>query len=139
MAHPRMYDEADPLLARLRSLCAELPGSVEKESWGRPTFRAPVKLYALYGASQERPTGLVFKPDEDERPALLADDRFFSPPYFGPSGWLAVDLAPDVDWDEVSELLASSYRQVATTALLTELDRRRPPVPARHETEDRDA
>lgn len=126
MAHPRVYDDDDPLLAHLRDLCAALPGSIEKEAWGRPTFRGPKKIFAVYGASPDRPTALVFKPDQDERPALLGDPRFFKPPYFGPSGWLALDLAPDVDWDEVAELLMSSYRQMTTVALLRELDAARP-------------
>lgn len=121
MSHPRMFDEVDPVLARLRTLCAALPGSQEKEAWGRPTFRAP-KIYAVYGAHHDHPTALIFKPDDDERPALLDDDRFFVPAYYGPSGWLALDLAPDADWDEVAELLASSYRQVAPARLVAELD-----------------
>ncbi len=121
MAHPRMYDDADPLLGRLRAITGALPGTVEKESWGRPTFRVP-KIYAVYGSGKDRPNALIFKPDEDERDALLDDARFFSPPYFGPSGWLALDLTPDADWLEVAELLASSYRQVAAPALVRDLD-----------------
>jgi hypothetical protein len=39
-------------------------------------------------------------------------------PYFGPDGWLALDLeAGPVDWDEVRELADASYRQVAKHAL----------------------
>jgi hypothetical protein len=34
---------------------------------------------------------VIFKPDSDDRLALLDDDRFYSPPYWGPSGWLALD------------------------------------------------
>ena len=119
-----MYDPADPALASLRALTSTLPGTTEKESWGRPTFRAPTKIYAVYGAGQERPHGLIIKPEPDERPALLADARFFSPPYFGPSGWLALDLDLDagIDWLEIVELLASSYRQVASATLVSTLD-----------------
>ncbi|WP_188079055.1 MmcQ/YjbR family DNA-binding protein [Actinotalea subterranea] len=127
MAHPRMYDDADALLVRLRALCEALPGTVEKESWGRPTFRAPTKIYAVYGSGTDRPTALLFKPDDDERPALLEDDRFFSPPYFGPAGWLALDLHDDADWDEIAELVTSSYLQVAPPTLARELDPARLP------------
>jgi predicted DNA-binding protein (MmcQ/YjbR family) len=121
VAHPRMYDDGDPLLARLRALCAALPGSVEKEAWGRPTFRAP-KIFALYGASPEHPSALVFRPEDDERPALLADPRFHVPPYFGPHGWLALDLPAEPDWSEVAELVASSFRQLANRTLVREFD-----------------
>src|SRR6266536_930574 len=40
MAHPRMYGDDDPFLAKLREVCLGLPESVEVEAWGRPTFRA---------------------------------------------------------------------------------------------------
>jgi predicted DNA-binding protein (MmcQ/YjbR family) len=67
--------------------------------------------------------GPHFKPDSDERAALLADERFYSPPYFGPSGWLALDLeARPVDGDEVRELVDASYRQVALKRMLRALD-----------------
>jgi predicted DNA-binding protein (MmcQ/YjbR family) len=129
MAHPRMYDDADPLLARLREIAARFPESVEVESWGRPTFRAGAKIFAVYGVTDDHPTAVIFKPDPDERPALLDDDRFLVPPYFGPGGWLALDLAaPDVDWAEVDELLDSSYRQVALVRMRKALDALEPSV-----------
>jgi hypothetical protein len=127
--HPRMYDDADPLLARLREVAGRFPESTEVEAWGRPTFRAGRKIFAVYGASGDHPTAVIFKPDPDERPALLGDDRFLVPPYFGPGGWLALDLAvPDVDWAEVDELLDSSYRQVALVRMLRALDAQEPSV-----------
>jgi predicted DNA-binding protein (MmcQ/YjbR family) len=129
LARERSYDDADPTLATLRRLCAGLPGSVERETWGLPTFRAPDKLYAVYGAGADHPCALVFKPDDDERPALVADARFFSPPYFGPNGWLALDLGGGTDWAEVAELLASSFRQVAPAELVRRLDAQGPPAP----------
>lgn len=122
MEHPRMFDEDDRLLARVRALCATLPGSAEKEAWGRPTFRAAPKIYAVYGSHEGHSTALIIKPDPDEAPALREDPRFFSPKYYGPSGWLAIDLDDATDWDEVAELLASSFRQVAPARLVAELD-----------------
>jgi predicted DNA-binding protein (MmcQ/YjbR family) len=120
--HPRGYDDADPLLARVRELAARFPESAEIEAWGRPTFRAGRKLFAVYG-DHHHAHGLVFKPDPDERPALLGDERFVVPPYFGPSGWLALDLAAaPPDWQEVLELLESSYRQVALVRMRRALD-----------------
>ncbi|WNB85161.1 MmcQ/YjbR family DNA-binding protein [Cellulomonas sp. ATA003] len=123
MAHPRMYDDADPALTRLRPLALAFPEAVEVEAWGRPTFRAGRKIFAVYGVTDDFPQALVFKPDPDERPALVGDARFFAPPYFGPGGWLALDLAVhDADWDEVRELLDSSYRQVALVRMVRALD-----------------
>lgn len=123
MAHPRMFDPDDPLLHRVRELAARFPESVEVESWGRPTFRAGKKIFAVFGASERHPQAVVFKPDDDERPALAQDSRFFTPPYFGPSGWLALDLAAGpVDWVELDELLDSSFRHVALRRQLVALD-----------------
>lgn len=125
MAHPRMYREDDPYLAELRTVCLALPETVEVEAWGRPTFRAGKKIFAVFDGTEKHPYALTFKPESDERPALLDDPRFYVPPYFGPGGWLALDLttAP-VDWDEVGELVESSYRQVALKRMLVALDAR---------------
>jgi hypothetical protein len=47
------------------------------------------------------------------------------PPGFGPLGWLALDLtAAPVDWREVTELVETSYRQVALNRMLVALDQR---------------
>lgn len=123
MAHPRMYEDDDPLLARLRALALALPEAVEVEAWGRPTFRAGKKIFAVHTTRDDHTPALVFKPDPDERLALLEDERFFIPPYFGPAGWLALDLgAAPVDWAEVAELLDASYRLVALKRMIAALD-----------------
>ena len=54
---------------------------------------------------------------------LVAAKRFSVPPYFGPSGWLAPEFqAAPVDWEEVAELMETSYRQVALKRMLKALD-----------------
>ncbi len=139
VTHPQMYDDDDPVLARLRSACARLPGVAEKVAHGRPTFRAGEKgkVFAVYGGSvkirpgehERHPYAVLLKPDPAEAGALAEDARFFSPAYYGPSGWVGIDLdGADVDWDEVGELLESSYRQMASRTLLTRLDAERPPA-----------
>jgi predicted DNA-binding protein (MmcQ/YjbR family) len=120
-----MYSEDDPYLGELRRVCLALPESVEVEAWGRPTFRAGKKIFAVFSGTDARPFGVIFKPDPEEREALLQDERFYSPPYFGPGGWLALDLdAAEVDWAELAELTESSYRQVALKRMLAALDAR---------------
>lgn len=118
-----MYADDDPYLDDLRRVCLALPEAVEVEAWGRPTFRAGKKIFAVFSGTDERPWGLIVKPDDEERLALLREARFYSPPYFGPSGWVALDLdAADVDRDEVAELVETSYRQVALKRMLKALD-----------------
>lgn len=122
MAHPRMYADDDPHLVELREVALSFPEATEVEAWGRPTFRAG-KIFCLYSGIEDRPYGVIFKPDADERMALLEDDRFYSPPYYGPGGWLTLDFeAAPVDWEEVRELLDASYRQIALKRQLKALD-----------------
>ena len=127
-----MFSDDDPGLAQLRRICFALPGVEERISHGRPTFRAG-KIFAAFGGSEKLrpgehrqvPSALIFQPDPLELPAIDEDDRFFVPAYYGPYGGRAIDLAdPDVDWQEVAELVDASYRQVAPKKLLSELDGR---------------
>jgi predicted DNA-binding protein (MmcQ/YjbR family) len=46
-----------------------------------------------------------------------APQRFFVPPYVGPSGWVGVWLDGPVDWKELAELLRDSYTLVAPRRL----------------------
>lgn len=58
MSHPRMYDESDPILQRLRAICLGLPEATEVEAWGRPTFRAG-RIFVTYGGhdwQRDQPT-----------------------------------------------------------------------------------
>jgi len=118
-----MYRDDDPFLRELREICLGMPETAEVEAWGRPTFRAGKKIFAVFTGSHEEQYSVIFKPESDERPALVADERFYVPPYFGPGGWLALDFTvPPVDWQEVAELLEASYRQVALKRMLAALD-----------------
>ncbi|MBX3195388.1 MAG: MmcQ/YjbR family DNA-binding protein [Microbacteriaceae bacterium] len=120
--HPQVVDPRHPLVVRLRELCLRFPEAVEVEAWGRPTFRAGKKIFAFAGASMDAPLTMVFKPDPEDAPALRQDVRVFSPPYFGPSGWLAIELDSGSDWAELAELVDASYRQVALVRQVRALD-----------------
>lgn len=111
------------MVERVRGLCLALPETFEVPAWGRPTFRVGKRVFAVPSSSAERPHGMVFKPDPEERRALIEDPRVFIPPYFGPAGWLGIILDLDgTDWEEVSELAETSYRQVALKRQLRLLD-----------------
>lgn len=123
-----MFDPQDPHLLRLRELCSEFPEVEEKISHGRPAFYTK-KVFAHYGGSVKTDDGhvrydqsVLILPDEDERPALIQDDRFFHPAYLGPSGWVGMVLKEDTDWDEVQELLEMSYRNTAPKRAIAQLD-----------------
>jgi hypothetical protein len=129
-----VFDDGDPLLARLRSVCLSLPGSAEKISHGRPNFFTK-KVFAVYGGvvkgdhhSGRYDQSLLLLPDPDEAVALAADPRFFTPAYYGPYGWLGLDLtAARLDWTEVRELVEDSFRQTAPKTLVRALANVVPP------------
>ena len=139
MAHPIMFDDADPVLARVREVALALPGAAEKISHGRPAFFTQ-KVFCYYGGSQRidgervpHDQAVVLLPDPDEAPALRQDPRFWVPAYLGPSGWLGLDLeeggeggevGEGADWSEVAELVDASYRVTAPRRLVAELDAR---------------
>ena len=125
MEHPLLFEEGDALVERIRSLCLGLPEAVETLNHGRPSWKAGEKgrAFAVLGASMDRPDTLVFKPDPAEAPAWREDPRVFVPKYWGPSGWLGIDLDRGAqDWSETSELIETSYRQVALRRQLAVLD-----------------
>ncbi len=128
MAHPRMFDPADPWLARVRDLALALPGADEKVSHGRPAFFTR-KVFAYYGGSNkvagewvQHEQAIMVVPDPAERPALEADPRFWVPGYLGPSGWLGLDLDDDTDLAEVAELVEDSWRVTAPARLVRSRD-----------------
>ncbi len=114
-------------LTRLRKLCLALPEAHEVEAWGEPTFRVRNKLFAMYaGAHNHHGAGrpAVWCKAAPGNQALMvraAPERFFVPPYVGPSGWVGVRLDGAVDWAELAELLCDSYRLVAPKRLRTVL------------------
>jgi hypothetical protein len=132
-----MIDQNSPHLICLRQICLRLPGAAEKVSHGRPVFFTK-KIFAVFGGvekgdhhSGRYDEAVLLLPDPAHTPALLADERFFTPGYYGPYGWVGLDFtAAPVDWDEVEELIMESFRQTAPKRLVQELiDSQREPRP----------
>jgi predicted DNA-binding protein (MmcQ/YjbR family) len=126
-----MFDEADPVLARLRGLIRGFPDAAEKISHGHPAFFT-TKVFAYYGGSvkvdgayQRHEHSVLVLVEPDERAALLEEQRCYVPAYLGASGWIGIDLDDDTDWAEIGELLDASYRRTAGARRVAELDSRR--------------
>lgn len=110
-------------LPRLRAICLRLPEAHEVEAWGEPTFRVRSKMFAMYakagthhGAGRPAVWCKATHVDQD----LLVHtepDRFFVPPYVGPSGWVGIHLDRSPDWEAVTEMLKAAYRLVAPKRL----------------------
>jgi predicted DNA-binding protein (MmcQ/YjbR family) len=118
--------KSDPL-KRLRALCLDLPEATEKEAWGTPTFRVrDKKMFAMYADNHHgdgRVAVWVKAPPGAQDMLVKSDsDRYFVPPYMGPSGWVGVRLDLDPDWDDVGGLLEEAYRLVAPRKLIALLD-----------------
>ena len=130
VAHPIMFDDADPVLGRVRELALAFPDAAEKISHGHPAFYT-TKVFAYYGGSvkvdgvyRQHEHSVVVLVDPAEREALLEDARSYVPAYLGPSGWIGVDLTTDADWTEIGELLDASYRRTAGRRRVATLDAR---------------
>ena len=121
-----MFEDADPLLDRVRALALALPETETEEriQHGRPWFAIVGRpAFAVYGFGTKgpdrvlHPRSVVVHVDDDERP--VQDPRFYVPAYIGGKGWLGIDVdGPDTDWDEVAELLDASWRHRAPKRLL---------------------
>jgi hypothetical protein len=116
-------------LSRLRKLCLALPEAHEVEAWGEPTFRVRNKLFAMYAdAGKHHGAGRASvwckaAPGNQALMVRAEPERFFVPPYVGPSGWIGIYLDQSPDWKEVAELLRDSYRLTAPKRLCALLDR----------------
>ena len=113
------------LIDRVRTLCLALPEAREVEAWGHPTFRIGGGRGKMFCTAAEDGSSISLKADPVEREALLAQgDPFYLPPYVGHKGWVGVRLdTPKTDWEEVAELVATSYCLIAPkrmSALVTE-------------------
>jgi serine/threonine-protein kinase len=116
----------DAALERIRAICRQFGGADEGALQDRPVFRVGRRRFAIFNG-RGSPTrarwissgpSLHFLADPDEITALRQDGRFRSSPHHGDRGWLAIGLEDHeaLDWDEIAELLESSYRQVAPGA-----------------------
>ena len=107
MAHPRMYDDSNPVLKRLREVCLALPEAFEKEAWGECTFR--VTGGSMFAMTDNNHHGSGHVAVWVKTPPMVQEilvnsdaDRFFVPPYMGPKGWVGVRLDYKVNWNEVA-------------------------------------
>ncbi|HXD48724.1 MAG TPA: MmcQ/YjbR family DNA-binding protein [Gemmatimonadaceae bacterium] len=125
-AAKRATNVASPL-ARLRAICLALPEATEVEAWGEPTFRVNGKLFAMHASPSNhhgggRPSVWIYATHVEQDLLLRArPDRYFKPPYVGPSGWIGAWLDRSPRWGEITELLRGGWRQRAPKKLAAKL------------------
>lgn len=120
---------ADWLLERVSELAAALPEVEARESHGAPGWSIKGGKFFAYFNDQhhgEPHIALLVKTSgQDEMSALIDADpeAWFRPAYYGASGWAGLILnRADVDWDQVSDWLARSWRAVAPRKLTRLMD-----------------
>jgi predicted DNA-binding protein (MmcQ/YjbR family) len=114
---------AKTLLQRVRELCLALPEAFELEAWEHPTFRVGGGRGKIFCTAAADGSTATVKADPEEREALLAQgDPFYFPPYVGGKGWVGIHVdRSETDWEEVAELIATSYCLIAPKRLAREV------------------
>jgi len=100
----------DRLVERLRKICLALPDADERISHGEPTwFAGKGKVFAMLDRHHHGAAHLSVwlpQPIGVQEDLMEADpERFFRPPYVGPSGWVGVVLDAKPDWHAVATLV----------------------------------
>jgi|SRR6185312_16417969 len=112
----------DPRLVRLTEICLDLPEATRQDSGSHASFLVRKKTFA-YFLDNHHGDGIVAvccKVALGENADLAAADpaRFYLPAYIGPRGWVGLRLdGSAIDWSEVTELVAGSYRLAAPKRL----------------------
>ncbi len=112
----------DRRLVRLTKICLALPETTRYLHGQHAGFLVRKKKFA-YFLNDHHGDGIVSvtaKVIRGDNTALVSANpaRFYLPAYLASSGWVALRLdAGEIDWDEVAELVAGSYRLLAPKSL----------------------
>ena len=102
-----------PKTDRMRESALALPEATEEVTWGTDVnFRVRTKIFCFPGEES-----MTIKVDPDEREALLATGQFEVAAYVGRFGWLTMTLPRKPDWEEIAELITTSYCLIAPKSL----------------------
>ena len=91
---------------------------LSRDSSGRKARAVTLRVRKKIFAFPSRGASLMVKADPEELEALLGDPRFKPAPYLARGGWVSMDMAKaPIDWDEVRELIVTSYCLIAPKTL----------------------
>lgn len=120
-----MNPDPDIALSQVRDIALALPAAAERLSHGSPGFhieKGKFFAYFWHNHHSDGETVVIVKTSGREEQAMLIEmdpDCYFSPPYLGPSGWIAMRLdRDDTDWDRVGDRIAQSWEMVAPRRML---------------------
>ena len=109
-----MYDDSNPVIAKLREICLGLPEVFEKEAWGECTFR--VTGGSMFAMTDNNHHGSGHVAVWVKAPAMVQEilvnsdpKRFFVPPYMGKQGWVGIRIDGKIKWDQAAAILKDGY------------------------------
>lgn len=116
----------DDRLNRLTAICLALPEATCQDLGEHAAFLVRKKTFA-YFLNDHHGDGIVgvtckVAPGDNQALATAQPGRFYLPDYLASRGWVALRLdVGEVDWDEVAELMAESYRRIAPKRLAAQV------------------
>jgi hypothetical protein len=125
----------DGRLARLMKICLALPEAIQEQASRHASFLVRKSVFAYY-LNDHHGDGIIsvcckVLPGDNEALVAAHPAKFYLPAYIGPRGWVGLRLdVSGLDWNEVAELVAGSYRLIAPKrlALLANSERAREAV-----------
>ena len=117
----------DQRLMRVSKICLALPEVTRQNFGSHASFLVRKKTFAYFLNDHhgDKIVAVACKalPGDNSALAAAQPGRFYLPSYIGPRGWVALRLdIVEPDWEEVSELIAGSYRLIAPKRLTLSLD-----------------
>lgn len=110
------------ILKKVRSIALGLPETIEDAQFGNPCFKAGKKSFTVISHNGAN-TMLQVWVGADRQVSLTSfDGRFKIPPYIGHNGWINLNLDTKPNWQEIAELVESSYRHFALKRMLNALE-----------------
>jgi hypothetical protein len=112
----------DGRLARLMKICLALPEAIQEPASRHATFLVREHVFAYY-LNDHHGDGIVsvcckVLPGDNEALVAAQPAKFYMPADIGPRGWVALRLdVSGLDWNEVAELVAGSYKLIAPKRL----------------------
>ncbi len=124
MAKPahQARSKEDPRLTRVQQICLQLSETTSQRHASHAAFLVRKKTFAYY-LDNHHGDGIVaitckVAPGDNQLLAKAQPERFYLPAYLASKGWIALRLdRPEIDWEEVRELLHESYRRIAPKRL----------------------
>ena len=117
---------SDDSRKRLTAICLALPEATCQDLGQHAAFLVRKKIFAYY-LNNHHGDGIVgvtckVAPGDNQVLVKAQPERFSLPAYLASRGWVALRLdVDDVDWDEVAELMADSYRRIAPKRLAAQV------------------